>query len=327
MNQPVRWGILGAGKIAKTFTKDILATGHQVSSVGSRDLAKAQAFASEFGLPAAHGSYDELVNDPDVDIVYVATPHPMHAENAMLALRAGKHVLVEKPFTLNAPEAKAVVDLAREQGLLVLEAMWTRWLPHMVRIREIIASGVLGEVRSIIVDHTQKLSADPSNRINAPELGGGALLDLGVYPISFAWDVFGAPEQVIAMSSPAETGVDQATAVLLTYSGGRTAITFSAANTRGPNRAAIIGTEARIEIDPVWYFVTGFSVIAADGTVLEHFDQPHQTRGMEHQADEAERLIRASLTESDVLPAAETIAIMGTMDKVRRHIGLRYPGE
>lgn len=327
MSEQVRWGILGAGKIAATFTKDLLATGHTVTAVGSRDDAKAAAFAAEFGIAGTHGSYESLVQDPSVDIVYVATPHPMHAENAILALRAGKHVLLEKPFTLNAAEAREVVAVARETGLLVLEAMWTRWLPHMVRIRELIAAGALGEIKSVIVDHTQLLPDDPAHRINAMDLGGGALLDLGIYPISFAWDVFGEPERVIATSTAGPTGADKSTSVLLTYSGGRTALTHTASDTRGPNRAAIIGTSARIEIDPVWYFVTGFSLIAPDGTVIERFDQPHTTRGMEHQADEAERLIAAGRTESEVLPAAETIAIMDTLDQIRAQIGLRYPGE
>lgn len=327
MNGQTRWGILGAGKIAATFTKDLLATGHSVTAVGSRNDAKAAEFAQEFGIAGRHGSYESLVQDPAVDIVYVATPHPMHAENAILALRAGKHVLLEKPFTLNAPEAREVVEVARAEGRMLLEAMWTRWLPHMVRIRELIRSGALGEVKSVIVDHTQKLPEDATHRINAMDLGGGALLDLGIYPVSFAWDVFGAPERVIATSFAGPTGADKSTSVLLTYPGGRTAVTHTASDTRGPNRAAVIGTDARIEIDPVWYFVSGFSLIAPDGTVLERFDQPHTTRGMEHQADEAERLIREGLTESDVLSAEESIAIMGTLDEIRAQIGLRYPGE
>ncbi len=190
---PIRWGILATGWIAQTFTKDLVLTGRDVRAVGSRTLESAQAFADEFGIPNAYGSYEELAADPDVDIVYVSTPHAFHAENAILLLNAGKHVLVEKPFTLNAAQAREIVDLAASKGLLVLEAMWTRFLPHIVRIREIIAAGTLGELRQFDADHRQKAPTDPQHRMNALELGGGALLDLGIYPISFAAHLFGTP--------------------------------------------------------------------------------------------------------------------------------------
>jgi predicted dehydrogenase len=200
MTKPLRWGILGTGWIADLFVKDLLLTGHQVSSVGSRTQENAERFAARFGIPNAHGSYEHLVADPQVDIVYVATPHPMHAGNAMAALNAGKHVLIEKPITVNAAEARVIVDLAKARKLVVLEAMWTRFLPHMVRIRELIASGALGTVYSVVADHTRDLPDDPQHRLNALELGGGALLDLGIYPVSFAWDILGQPEQILSMA-------------------------------------------------------------------------------------------------------------------------------
>ena len=196
MSKPLRWGILGTGWIADLFVQDLQLTGHQVVGVGSRAPETAQRFAARFGIPNAHGSYESLVADPQVDIVYVATPHPMHASNAMAALNAGKHVLIEKPFTVNAAEARGIVDLAKAKNLVVLEAMWTRFLPHMRRIREIIASGALGTVYSVVADHTRDLPDDPKHRLNALELGGGALLDLGIYPISFAWDILGQPQEI-----------------------------------------------------------------------------------------------------------------------------------
>src|SRR6478735_4418122 len=160
-----RWGILGPGGIARAFTGDLRTAGLDVAAVGSRRRETAEAFAAEFGIPHAHGSYEELVADPDVDIVYIATPHPMHAANALLALEAGKHVLVEKAFTVNAAEAAAVRDAAADRGLLAMEAMWTRYLPHMVRIRELVASGALGEIRALSADHTQRISSDPAHRL------------------------------------------------------------------------------------------------------------------------------------------------------------------
>jgi len=327
MTDRLRWGILGTGGIATSMTSDLLLTGHTVTAVGSRTQAAADAFAAAHGIPNAHGSYEALVADPDVDVIYVSTPHPYHAANATLALEAGKHVLLEKPFALNAAEAQGVVDLAAAKKLVVLEAMWTRWMPHMIRIRELLAAGALGELRSLIVDHDQKLPTDPQHRIQNPDLGGGALLDLGIYPVSFAWDVLGEPSSVYALSTPTPTGVDQNDAIVLGYPSGAKAIMNTVLDAAGPNTAVLVGTEARIEIDPTWYFPTSFSLIAPDGTVIERFVHEVPGRGMQFQADELERLVAAGQLAGTILPPAETVAIMGTLDEIRRQIGLRYPGE
>jgi len=327
MTESLRWGILGTGWIAEMFVSDILASGFTVTAVGSRTQQSADAFAERFGIPTAHGSYESLVADPDVDIVYVATPHPMHAENTSLALAAGKHALVEKPFTLNAGEARTVVDLAAEKNLVVLEAMWTRWLPHMVRLREILAAGTLGDVRTVIADHNQKLPSDPKHRINNPDLGGGALLDLGIYPVSFAWDVLGEPTTVNAISSPTATGVDRQTAILLGYADGQQAVLHTALDTAGPNTASVIGTAGWIAITGTFYVPTSFTVYDSEGTVLEEFDTAVAERGMQFQAWEAERLVAAGVTAGDILSPAETVGIMRTLDEVRRQIGLVYPNE
>ncbi|QNO37102.1 Gfo/Idh/MocA family oxidoreductase [Protaetiibacter sp. SSC-01] len=327
MSERLRWGILGTGLIARMFTTDLQLAGFTVTAVGSRSQEGADAFAAEFGLPRAHASYEALAADPEVDVIYVATPHPFHAENALLALEHGKHVLVEKPFTLNADEARRVVELGASKGLVVLEAMWTRWLPHMVRIREIMASGTLGEVRAVIADHDQKLPLDPEHRLQNPALGGGALLDLGIYPVSFAWDVFGAPSTVHAISSPTATGVDRQTAIILGFPGGEQAVLHTQLDARGPSTAVVIGTEARIEIDPVWYNATSFTVIDPQENVVERYDEKVPGRGMQFQAAELERLVAAGVTAGDILPPDETVGIMGTLDEVRRQIGLRYPGE
>ena len=189
------------------------------------------AFAAEFGIPVAHASYEALLADPEVDAIYVATPHPMHADNAVAVLEAGKHVLVEKAFTLNAPEARRIAEAAEARGLVALEAMWTRYLPHMMRIRELVAAGAIGEPRTLIADHTQLLPEDPAHRLNALELGGGALLDLGIYPISFAWDLFGEPTTIQSTAVFRSTGADAGIAVQFGYESGRIASTFSASDT------------------------------------------------------------------------------------------------
>jgi predicted dehydrogenase len=323
----LRWGILGTGYIAGEQTTDLLGNGFTVTAVGSRTQESADAFAAKFGIGTAHGSYEALVADPEVDAIYVSTPHPFHADNALLALDAGKHVLVEKSFTVNAAEARAVVDRATEKNLVVLEAMWTRFLPHMVRIREIIAAGTIGEVRALIADHNQKLPTDPKHRINAPELGGGALLDLGIYPVSFAFDLFGTPEVVQANSSMTGTGVDRQTAMFFGYSDGRQAQLMSTLDAAGPNRAVVVGSEGRIEIEAVWYTPTPFTVFDSAGAVIERFDEPVQNRGMQFQAWELERLVAEGVLAGEILPPEESVAIMETLDEVRRQIGLSYPGE
>jgi predicted dehydrogenase len=327
MTERLRWGILATGGIARLFTNDLKLNGFTVQAVGSRSQQSADAFAAEFEIPTAHASYEALVADPEVDVIYVSTPHPLHASNAMLALEAGKHVLVEKPFAVNAREAQAIADLASAKGLLVLEAMWTRYLPHMERIREIIAAGTLGEVRTLIADHTQLLSDDPAHRINALELGGGALLDLGSYPVSFAWDLFGAPLTVQATATFKDTGADAQVATIFGYDGGRVASTLSASDTLGPNIAHVLGTLGRIEIDAVWYNPTTFRVVGADGTVLEEYRSDVTGRGMHFQAEAVERLVAAGNLTGDLLTIDETVAIMGTLDAIRAEIGLRYPGE
>jgi predicted dehydrogenase len=327
MADKVRWGILATGWIADLFVKDLQMHGHVVAAVGSRSEAAGRAFADRFGIPRVHGSYEALCADPEVDAIYVATPHPMHHANARLALQNGKHVLIEKAFTVNAREAQDLVDLAAGKGLVVLEAMWTRFLPHMVRIREIVRSGLLGEVRSVVADHTQDLPDDPRHRLNALDLGGGALLDLGVYPISFAFDVLGTPQSIVARARMKDTGADGTVATIFTYASGAIATTISASDTAGRNIATIHGTDGRIEIDKVWYTPTSFRRYDATNTVVEDYRSDVKGRGMQYQAAELERLVAGGKTAGEILSPAESVAIMAAMDEVRRQIGLRYPTE
>jgi predicted dehydrogenase len=321
------WGILGTGWIADLFVKDLQLTEHQVGSVGSRTHANAERFAARFDIPKAHGSYQSLVADPQVDIVYVATPHPMHARDATAALNAGKHVLIEKPFTVNAAEARGIVDLAKAKNLVVLEAMWTRFLPHMLRIREIIASGALGTVYSVVADHTRDLPDDPKHRLNALELGGGALLDLGIYPVSLAWDILGKPEEILSMARFKATGADAEVATIFRHRGGAMSTTISSSDNAGRNVATILGTEARIDIDATWYAPTTFRLIDNQERVIESYVSEVPGRGMQFQADEVERLVAAEILAGDILPPEESVAIMQTLDTIRAQIGLRYPGE
>jgi predicted dehydrogenase len=327
MTTSLRWGILGTGGIAASQTSDLNDNGFTVTAVGSRTQQSADAFASRWGIATAHPSYEALVADENVDAIYVSTPHPFHYENALLALNAGKHVLVEKPFVMNAAQAREVVELATEKNLVVLEAMWTRYLPHMVRIRELLAAGALGELRTLISDHSQNLPKDPKHRINDPALGGGALLDLGIYPVSFSFDVFGAPTGIHASATMTATGVDAQTTMIFEYEGNQRAIMVTALDALGPNTTTITGTEGRIEIDAVWYNPTSFRHYNASNEVVESYTSEGVIgRGMQYQAWELERLVASGAIANDVLSPEGSVQIMEAVDEVRHLIGLRYDG-
>jgi predicted dehydrogenase len=322
-----RWGILAAGNIAGKFTADLLLAGHEVKAVGSRSAQKASEFAARYGLPRAHGSYEALVEDPEVDAVYIATPHPMHAPAARLAIEAGKHVLIEKPFTLNSAEAQDLVERAAARGVVVLEAMWTRFLPHMIRLREVLASGMIGQPLTLVATHTQKLPDDPAHRLNDPALGGGALLDLGIYPVSFAYDVFGAPSSVSASGRLRDTGVDAEVSAVLRYANGAVALLLCASDTAGPNTAQITGTDGYIEIDSTWYTPTTFRVFDSKRTLIETFESQVRGRGMHFQAAELERLVASGGPSSALMPPRQSVEIMAMLDTIRQQVGVRYPGE
>ena len=321
----IRWGVIGTGGIASAFVEDLrLLPDAEVVAVGSRRASSAEAFAREHTVPKAHPSYAELVADEDVDVVYVSTIHPGHHDAALLAIDAGKAVLLEKPFTMDAAEAQSLVDAARARGVFLMEAMWARFVPHMVRVRELLAAGALGDVRLVIADHCQWFPGDPTHRLLAPDLGGGALLDLGIYPVSFASMVLGEPAAVTALCTAAVTGGDATTSMRMQYDGGAQAVLTTTLSAVGPNRAAVVGTEARLEIDSVFYAPSSFTLTRRDGSV-ERFEQPHEGQGLRHEAAEVMACLRDGRLESDVLPLDETVAVMRTMDEVRRQIGLTYP--
>jgi predicted dehydrogenase len=314
--EPLRWGVIGTGRIAAAFVADLeLTESGRTVAVGSRSPRSADEFADRHRIPNRHPSYEEAVADPEVDAVYVATPHPMHRGAAVLALEAGKQVLVEKPFAMNAVEAGEIADAARERDLFAMEAMWTRFLPHVVEIRRLLASGALGTIVSVSADHGQWFAEDPKSRLFAPELGGGALLDLGVYPVSFASMVLGAPSRVSAVVDPAFTGVDGQVSMAFGYESGAQASLSCTLRAKSPTRAAIVGTEARIEVDPDFYRPSGFDLITRSGE-RTRFDPAHDGHGLRLQADEVARCIGAGLTESPAMPLEETVAIAATMDQV-----------
>ena len=324
---PLRWGVIGPGGIARAFADGLHThTRSRVVAVGSRSLDRAEAFAREVGGATAYGSYAELVADPQVDAVYVASPHSEHREHALLAIAAGRHVLVEKAFTRTAAEAQEVVDAARAADVTCMEAMWTRYLPQSDVIRQLVADGVLGELETVLADHGQWFAEDRSFRLFAPELAGGSLLDLGIYPVSFACGVLGMPQRVTAVGTTAFTGVEaQASMILSDFAAAPRAhavlTTTLAAKT--PTTASISGSLARVEQDGDFYQPGRVRLVSRSGEVVEGPEPVvHGHRGLCYEAAYLARLVAEGRRESELLPLDETVAIMGLLDEARRQIGV-----
>ena len=325
----IRWGILAPGRIATKFATGLnTLTDAKIQAVGSRSLEKAQAFAGQFGIPNVHGSYQALAEDPEVDVVYVANPHNFHRQNVLRCLEAGKPVLCEKPIGVNYQDAKAMFDKAEEKGLFLMEAMWTRFLPGIVRIREWIAEGRIGRVKQLYADFGYSGTTDPNHRILNPHLAGGALLDVGIYPIAFAYMIFG--EDPVHISSHADiesTGVDGQSAYLFGYPGGRFALLSSAVQTDSPCRAVIAGTKGRIEIPLFWRASEASIVRDREAHVLHHEKFPFESTGLQYQAVEVMRCLREGKTQSEIMPWSESLRMAQTMDTLRDQWSMRYPFE
>lgn len=326
MAEKIRWGILGTGNIANRMADALkVVPDAELRAVGSRTQEKGDAFAHKHGIPVRHSSYEALAADPDIDIIYVCTPHTAHADCSILCLEHGKSVVCEKPLTVNAAQAEMVVSAARKSGRFLMEAMWTRFLPSMAKMREVIQSGRIGEVRMLQADFGFRAGWDPSSRLLNPELAGGGLLDVGVYTIALAYDVMGgAPEDMCSAACIGETGVDEQNAALLKYSGGRIAILSSAVRTTTPHMAFIMGTEGMIRIPSFW---CSREVTVSAGGKDEVIREDFPGNGFEFEAQEAIDCVRAGKQESAGIPLDESVSIVRTMDALRAQWGLKYPFE
>ncbi|GGA26952.1 Gfo/Idh/MocA family protein [Paenibacillus physcomitrellae] len=323
----IKWGILSTGWIAEMFVQDLahVANGECVA-VGSRTLESASKFAEKFGIPRAYGSYEELVQDPDIDVIYIGTPHPYHKENTLTCLRAGKAVLCEKPFTLNARELQEMIDLAKEKGLFLMEAMWTRFLPAIRKVREWIAEGRIGEVKIVKAEFGFKADWNPQHRLLNRELGGGALLDAGIYPVSFASMVLGpSPEQVHSTAHIGETGVDEHFSILLDYGSGKSALLSGGVRIGMPNEAIIYGTEGYIRV-PSFLSATA-AALYINGEEAETFKDDREIHGYKFEAEAVGEYLLAGKAESDIISLDESLKLMQLLDKVRGQWGLVYPTE
>ncbi|MBD0417893.1 Gfo/Idh/MocA family oxidoreductase [Streptomyces sp. TRM S81-3] len=328
--QRVRWGVLATGGMAATFTADLVDLPEaEVVAVASRSQESAKAFAERFGIPRAYGDWESLARDEDVDVVYVATPHSAHRAAAGLCLEAGRNVLCEKPFTLNVREAEELVALARERGSFLMEAMWMYCNPLVRRLKKLVDDGAIGEVRSIQADFGLAGPFPPSHRLRDPAQGGGALLDLGVYPVSFAQLLLGEPSDIVARAVLSEEGVDLQTGALLSYDSGALASVHCSIIGGTPNSASVTGSKGRIDV-PYGFFFPDRLVLHRDGRDPEEFaadpaDGPRAS--LKHEAREVMRALRAGETESPLVPLDGTLAVMRTLDAIRDRVGVRYPGE
>ncbi|WP_431279477.1 Gfo/Idh/MocA family protein [Leifsonia poae] len=321
----LRWGVLAPGGIAADFTDALHKhSGQRVVAAGSRSAERAAAFAAAHGVARSYGSYEELVADPEVDVVYVASPHPQHPELALLAISAGKHVLIEKPIAVRPDDARAIAAAAREAGVFAMEAMWTRYLPQTDIVRQLLADGAFGDVRVVTADFGFAATFDPTSRLFDPALGGGALLDLGVYAVSWASFALGAPAGVIAAGTLTSTGVDEQVALILSSANGAQALLSTGIRAGTPSLATISGSAGRVETHSPFWAPSGLRFHEADGSVgaewIDPYDRPGR-QGMVYEAAALARYVADGLTDSPLHPLDEAISTLETIDEARRQIG------
>jgi len=322
----LRWGVMGTGWIADKFVTSIQQHSSQhIAAVGSRSVESATGFGRRFGVDRAHGSYEGLVSDPDIDVVYIATPHNAHLRHTLLALEGGKHTVVEKPLALNAAQGQRIADVAASRGLFCMEAYWTAFLPKFDVLRQLLESGTLGEVTSVFADFSEWFA--PDHRIHRPELAGGPMLDLGTYLVSFVLDVLGPPEHIVAAGTRTKTGVAGQTAMLLTRQD-QQAVLHTSILANSPTAATIAGTTATVDLDGPFYQPGGFTVTSTNGATRLRYEEPQIAHeGLHYQAAEVARRITAGETGSPLRPLATSIAVLRVMDEIRHQTRDRYPDE
>ncbi|MBC8059910.1 MAG: Gfo/Idh/MocA family oxidoreductase [Clostridiaceae bacterium] len=327
MKKTIKWGIIGTGAIAHTFAESLgTIKDAELVAVGASSKEKAEAFGKEFNIPSTYGNYSDLVNDVDVEIIYVATIHPLHKECVLLALKAGKAVICEKPLTVNAKETEEIIKCARDSKVFFMEAMWTRYLPAIVKVRQWLKAGLIGNVKMLKAEFGFCCDGNAEGRLFNANLGGGALLDAGIYPISFASMVFGSePKTIRSMAHIGETKVDEYFSCILGYEEDKMAILSGAIQLYSQNDAWIIGTEGKIFI-PNFLRAESATLFMKD-EIEEKFEMKYSDIGYSYEAKEAMNCIRENKLESEIMPMDESLAIMKIMDELRKQWGLKYPFE
>jgi len=326
----VRWGVAGPGPVADKVMRDLALVPNAVlTAVGSRSAERAEAFAAAHGalagyglVPTAHGSYRALLDDPEVDVVYVATPHPHHRALALAALAAGKAVLVEKSFTVTPAATREIVAAAGAAGRFVMEAMWTRFCPAVARLRELVADGAIGEVCTVIADIGLRHPVGPATQSYNPEQGDGLLFHLGVYLVSFAQMLLGSPEAVVAHGVLHESGVDVEESVMLRYSGGRSALLFASLRSPAPGEARVLGTTGWVQVPPRFHYPNRV-VLHRYGHDPETIDAPLIGAGYTHELVEVTERVAGGHTESAIMPLADTVAVQDVLGEIADQLGMR----
>ncbi len=324
----VKWGIIGAGNIAVKFATALNSLDHtELTAIASRDKTKAQTFADRFHIKKAYGSYEELVSDPEIDVIYIATPHTEHRNHTKLCIEAGKAVLCEKPFALNEIEARDMVDAAKNKNVFLMEAMWTKFLPVTKIVKQWISNKIIGEIKYINISFGFRTEFDPSSRLYDPKLGGGALLDVGVYPISYVIQLMGRlPDKISSNAYIGKSRVDEMNVISFQYNEGMMANISSAINAVTGDEAVIIGEKGRIVVPNFWTAESA-EVYDETGKLIDSFFHPFTSNGYVYEAEEVNRCILEDKKQSDVIPHHDTLDIMRLLDDLRADWGLVYPSE
>lgn len=323
----IRWGILGPGRIADKLLPDFAhVPDAEVVAVGSRSKERAEAFAAKHGIARAHASYEALIADPDVDVLYIATPHRQHRDVALAALRAGKALLVEKSFTTTVAGAEAIMGVARSERRFVMEAMWTRFQPLILRARALLADGAIGEVRGVQADLGVDRPYDPEDRLFDPAQGGGAMLDLGVYVVSFAQMILGTPQAVVAQGTRFPSGVDAEAGILLDHGDGKRSALMISLRNATPGQARILGTKGYIDILPRFHHPTTM-VLARSGKDAETIREEPLGQGFAHELIEVNTCLAQGRTESALMPLADTLDVQRTMNAACEQLGVVHTEE
>ena len=318
------WGIIGTGGIANAFSTDIkYLENHRVGAVLSRSIDTAKSFCSDKPNCIEYDNIDLFLNNSDVDAVYIATPNNLHCDQTVRALNAGKPVLCEKPFSISKEETEIMISCSRENNVALLEGMWTRYLPHISNIQKIIKNGTIGEIESLSAFHHQNLSGVNNPRLWTRELGGGSLLDLGIYLVSFAHMILGSPDEIKASASFTDKGVDSKASIVFKYNDSSMATLSCSMIDSMPNRAIISGTNGYIDISPTFYAPTSFRVCTKDGATAEYPNE-YVGHGLREQALELEKCVKNNAIESNIFPHTEMLQVMGLMDEIRSIIGLKF---
>ncbi len=325
MQKTIKWGILGPGKIAHKFAEGLRhVTNSELFAIGSRDYRKAQEFANQYNAKRVYGSYLELVNDPDVDIIYIATPHNLHFENTMFCLENGKSVLCEKPFAVNEKEVRQMIEKAREKNLFLMEALWSRFLPHIIKAKEFIDNGAIGELKFMKGDFGFNSPFDPNSRIFKRELIGGSLMDVGIYPVFLSTYLLGMPQKIVSHAGIGPTGVDHNCSICFSYENDLISVLYSSVVARTEVTAEIHGTKGKIVFNEQWFRPVPFYMVDEYGNRRD-FDFNFKGNGYNYEAEEAAKCILEGKTQSDLMSWNDSLNLIKLLDEIRRQCNISYP--